>query len=118
MLEENLIVLNWTHVWTIIAGIFGIGAFFYKLQDKKFDKIDQKFDKIDQRFEKIDQKFDKIDQKIEHIGERMGKVENRMTAMETEMRGINQRLSNVESCVMPRKVFHFEETHKEEPKEN
>lgn len=104
MLEENLIVLNWTHVWGIIAGIFGIGAFFYKLQDKKFDKIDQK--------------FDRIDQKIEHIGERMGKVENRMTAMETEMRGINQRLSNVESCVMPRKVFHFEEPHKEEPKEN
>lgn len=111
MMEQNLIVLSWGHIWAIIAGLFGVGAFFYKLQDKKFDKIDQ-------RFEKIDQKFDKIDQKMEHLSERMGKVENRMIAIETEMRGMNQRLSNVENCVMPRKVFHFEDPPKNEPKEN
>lgn len=111
MMEQNLIALSWGHIWAIIAGLFGVGAFFYKLQDKKFDKIDQ-------RFEKIDQKFDKIDQKMDHLSERMGKFENRMVAIETEMRGMNQRLSNVENCVMPRKVFHFEEPTKDEPKEN
>ena len=95
-MEQN-IILSWGHIWAIIGGLFGVGAFFYKLTDKKFDKIDQK---------------------VDHLGERMGKFENRMTALEVELRGMNQRLSNVESCVMPRKVYHIEEPHKDEAKEN
>ena len=102
-MEQN-IMLSWGHIWAIIGGLFGVGAFFYKLTDKKFDKIDQK--------------FDKINQKVDHLGERMGKFENRMTALEVELRGVNQRLSNVESCVMPRKVYHIEEPPKDEAKEN
>ena len=83
---------------------------------------DAKFDKQDAYMREAkkdtDAKFDKINQKVDHLGERMGNFENRMTALEVELRGVNQRLSNVESCVMPRKVYHIEEPAKEEAKEN
>ena len=46
-------------------------------------------------------------------------MSQRITDLKTDM---NQRLSNIENCVMPRKVFHFEESHHkedhDEPKEN
>ena len=64
---------------------------------------------------------------------RFNAIENRLTSLEAESKNMsqritdlktdmNQRLSNIESCVMPRKVFHFEESHHkedhDEPKEN
>ena len=89
--------MDWTQALTII-GVF-IGGFFYLMV-----KIDS-------------------NQKENNI--RFNGLENRLTSLEaetkSELRHINQRLSNIENCVMPRKVFHFEESHKndhEEPKEN
>ena len=61
----------------------------------------------------------RMDSNQKQTNEKLNSLENRMTGIEVEMRGMNQRLSNVENCVMPRKVFRFEETeHKDEPKEN
>ena len=101
-------MLSWGHIWAIVGGLFGVGAFFYKLTDKKFDKIDQKFDKIDQKLDSF--------QKETYV--KFNSLDSRMTALEVELRGVNQRLSNVESCVMPRKVYHIEEPPKDEAKEN
>jgi len=30
-MDQNLIVLSWGNIGAILAGIFGVGAFFYKL---------------------------------------------------------------------------------------
>ena len=117
-MEQN-IMLSWGHIWAIVAGIFGVGAFFYKLTDKKFDKIDQKFDKIDQKFDKQDAKIDKL---IDHLCSFEKNTEHRLTKLEvettTELRNINQRLSTIEGYLVPRKVFHIEEPPKDEAKEN
>ncbi|MFT5318107.1 MAG: hypothetical protein ACI8RA_001369 [Chlamydiales bacterium] len=59
--------------------------------------------------------------RLEGLGNKMNSLENKITTLEvemrTEMRNVNQRLSTIEGYLVPRKVFHFEET-KEEPKEN
>ena len=45
-------------------------------------------------------------------------TEHRLTKLEMEVKNTNQRLSTLEGYLVPRKVFHFEEPHKDEPKEN
>lgn len=102
--------MDWTQALTVI-GVF-IGGFIYLIS-------------------KMDANQKENNAKSDQLGNRIGKVENRLTALESESKNasqritdlktdINQRLSNIENCVMPRKIFHFEETHKdeEESKEN
>lgn len=129
--------MDWTQALTIIISIFGlflvaIPFIIVRMDSHKKDSA-QKIDsfqkennaKFEQLLNRIDQKSDhleqKIDSKFEAINTRFNAMENRLTAMEVEIKSTNQRLSNIESCVMPRKVFHFEESHKDdhdEPKEN
>jgi len=45
-------------------------------------------------------------------------TEHRLTKLEMEVKNTNQCLSTMEGYLVPRKVFHFEEPHKDEPKEN
>ena len=93
--------MDWTQTLTIL-GVF-IGGFFFLMTRMDSNKKD-------------------IDHKLEGINNRLNGIENRLTAVEVEIKNTNQRLSNIESCVMPRKVYHFEESpHKDdhnEPKEN
>jgi len=138
---EQSITLSWTHVWGVIAGIFGVGAFFYKLTehyireakkdtDAKFDKqdaymreakkdTDAKFDKQDAYMREAkkdtDAKFDKL---IETLSSFQKNAEHRFTKLEMEAKNTNQRLTTIEGYLVPKKVYHFEEPHKEEPKEN
>ena len=67
---------------------------------------------------KMDTKFGQIDNKFEHLGDRIGKVENRLTAMEVEIKNVNQRLSTIESYLVPKKFYRIDDHSKDEPKEN
>lgn len=63
--------------------------------------------------------MNRMDANQKQNNDRFNSLENRMTAIEVEIKNINQRLSTIENCLMPRKVFRFEEPdHKDEPKEN
>ena len=94
--------MDWTQTLTIL-GVF-IGGFFFLMA------------RMDSNKKELEQK---MDSKFDGINTRFNSLENRLTAVEVEIKNINQRLSNIENCVMPRKVFHFEEhEHKDEPKEN
>lgn len=66
----------------------------------------------------MDTKFGQMDNKFEHLGDRIGKVENRLTAMEVEIKNVNQRLSTIESYLVPKKFYHIEDHSKNETKEN
>ena len=107
-MEQN-IVLSWGHIWVIIAGLFGAGAFFYKLIDKKFDKIDEK---IDQKFNKVDEKFEKLQYAIKEVNDRLSSfeknAEHRLTKLEMEAKSTNQRLSTIENFLIPKKIYQFE----------
>jgi len=89
--------MDWTQALTII-GVFA--AFFIYI------------------ISKMDTKFGQIDNKFEHLGDRIGKVENRLTAMEVEIKNVNQRLSTIESYLVPKKFYHIEDHSKDETKEN
>lgn len=113
MTEQNLIVLSWGHIWGIIAGLFAVGAFFYKLLDKKFDKQESSIKEIKEKlssFEKnTEHRLTKLEMETKNTNQRL-----------TDFQGqVNQRLTTIEGYLVPRKVFHFEETeNKDEPKEN
>lgn len=101
--------MDWTQTLTIL-GVF-IGGFFFLMarMDSNKKELEQKIGSLEQ----------KMDSKFDGINTRFNALENRLTALEVEIKSTNQRLSNIENCVMPRKVFHFEEhEHKDEPKEN
>jgi len=121
--------MDWTQALTIIFSTVGfvLVLFIYLMSrmDNKFAHMDNKFEQLlnrmDSNQKESNARFDAINGKFEAVSTRFNGLENRLTAMEVEIKNTNQRLSNIENCVMPRKVFHFEESHKggdEEPKEN
>jgi len=93
--------MDWTQALTVI-GVF-IGGFIYLIS--------------------------KMDANQKENNTRFNGIENRLTAMEVEVKNtnqriddfkheINQRLFSLESYLIPKKVFHFEEDNDKEPKEN
>ena len=129
--------MDWTQALTIIFSTVGVVFIFFiylmSRMDNKFsqllNRMDSNHKELEQKMDHLEQKMDsnqkeleqKMDSKFDAVNTRFNAVENRLTAVEVEIKSTNQRLSNIENCVMPRKVFHFEESHKggdEEPKEN
>lgn len=102
--------MDWTQALTVI-GVF-IGGFFFLMNRMDANKKDLE--------QKIDANQKENNSRFDAMNTRFNNLENRQTAMEVEIKNINQRLSNIENCVMPRKVYHFEASHKdnEESKEN
>lgn len=103
--------MDWTQALTIIFSTVGfVLVLFIYLMSRMDNKFEQLLNRVDSKFDAMNTRFNSL--------------ENRLTALEaetkSELRNINQRLSNIENCIMPRKVFHFQEPHRdqEEPKEN
>jgi seryl-tRNA synthetase len=130
-------IMDWTQSITIIgtniAIIFGFVIYMLGRMDSNKRDTDNK---IESAQKENNAKFDKMiglmDSNQKENNTRFNGLENRLTSLEAEAKNtsqritdlktdMNQRLSNIENCIMPRKVFHFEESHKddhEEPKEN
>ena len=87
----------------------------YKLLSKKFEWIDKRFDKTDEKFDKIGANLKELRETLTAFEKNS---EHRLTVLEMEAKNTNQRLSNIEGYLVPRKVYHIEEPHEEEPKEN
>lgn len=97
--------MDWTQAFAIM-GVF-IAAFLYMMS--RLDSTKKEIsDKLEVSQKQNNEKFDVMNQRLTTL-----EVE-----MRTEMRNVNQRLSTIEGYLVPRKVFHFEEPSKEEPKEN
>lgn len=110
--------MDWTQALTIIVSVFGLFLvaipYLISRMDNKFEHLLNKMDANKKDLE------NKIDANQKENNTRFNSLENRLTAVEVEIKNTNQRLSNIENCVMPRKVYRFEASHKndEEPKEN
>lgn len=108
--------MDWTQTLTIL-GVF-IGGFFFLMtrMDSNKKELEQKMD-LNQK--ENNTRFNAIENRLTSLEAESKNMSQRITDLKTDM---NQRLSNIESCVMPRKVFHFEESHHkedhDEPKEN
>ena len=107
-----MIIMDWTQALTVI-GVF-IGGFIYMMNKLDANKKDTDT---------------KMESHQKENNTRFNGIENRLTAMEVEVKNINQRiddfkhetsqrLSTIEGYLVPKKVFHFEETKDEEPKKN
>ncbi len=118
--------MDWTQTLTTIIATFALlfGFIIYLMNRMDSNKRDTD--------RKVESSFKELDNKIESFQKessmRFNGLENRLTSLEAEAKNtsqritdlktdMNQRLSNIENCVMPRKVFHFEESHKEDPEE-
>ena len=114
--------MDWTQTLTIIISVFGLFLvaipFLISRMDSNKRDTDQKFELINGKFDAVNNKLNGIENRLTSLEAEAKNTSQRITDLKTDM---NQRLSNIENCVMPRKVFHFEESHKggdEEPKEN
>lgn len=118
---DESIVLDWSHVWGVIGGLFALLCLFYKLIDKKFDKQDTY---MREAKKDTDAKFDKLQNSIKEIGDKLASfekhAEHRLTKIEMEAKNTNQRLLTIENFLIPKKVYRLEEPVRpsEEPKEN
>ena len=136
--------MDWTQALTIIFSTVGfvLVLFIYLMSrmDNKFAHMDNKFEQLLNRMDSNHKELEqKMDSNQKENNTRFNGLENRLTSLEAETKNtnqridstnqritdlktdMNQRLSNIENCIIPRKVFHFEESHKggdEEPKEN
>lgn len=118
--------MDWTQAITIMGT--SVTGFVFLLT-----RMDNKFEKLLVRMEANKQD---LDHKIESIQKenntRFNGIENRLTSLEAEVKNtsqritdlkidMNQHLSNIENCVMSRKILPFEGKYKEDheqPKEN
>jgi hypothetical protein len=107
--------MDWTQSLTIIFTVFGmLLAFVIYLMSR----IDSNQKESNAKFEQL---LNKIDSKFDTVNTRFNALENRLTAVEVEIKSTNQRLSTIESFLIPRNILPFEGHHKEdheEPKEN
>ena len=93
----------------------------------RFEAINGKFEAMNGRFNGIENRLTSMESEIKNVNQNLGqriestnqRIDNtnqRITDLKTDM---NQRLSTIEGYLVPKKVFHFEESdHKDEPKEN
>ena len=125
--------MDWTQTLTTIIATFALlfGFIIYLMNRMDSNKKDTDR-KVESSFKELDNKIESFQKessaKFEAMNGRFNGIENRLTSLEAEAKNtsqritdlkvdMNQRLSNIENCVMPRKVFHFEESHKEDPEE-
>ena len=121
--------MDWTQAVTIIgtnlAVIFGFVIFllgrmdsFQKENNTKFEQLLNRMDanqkENNTRFNGLENRLTSLEAEVKNTNQRIDSTNQRITDLKVDM---NQRLSNIENCVMPRKVFHFEESHKEDPEE-
>ena len=114
--------MDWTQALTII-GVF-IGGFFYlmvkgdsnqKENNAKFEVMNGRFNGLENRLTSLEAETKNTNQRITDMGQ---KLDQRIGDLKTDM---NQRLSTIESFLLPRNILPFEGHHKdehEEPKEN
>lgn len=67
---------------TGVAG--GLGLFFWKIIDKRFDKMDKQFEEINEKFEKIDSEFKSVRQEIREVRDVVYDVKERLSVLEAE----------------------------------
>ena len=109
---------DWTQALTIIITVFGMLLAFVIYLMSRIDSNQKETNaKFEQLLNRMDTNQKESNAKFESMNTRLNAIENRLTAVEVEIKSTNQRLSNIENCIMPRKVFHFEESHKEDPEE-
>lgn len=99
--------MDWTQALTII----GINVALFIYLSNRMENLRSEM--------KSEIRDSKSDIKTE-MNQRFSDVNQRLTTIETENKDISKRLSSIESYLVPKKVFHFEEPkHEEEPpKEN
>ena len=67
--------MDWAHLSELIGVVGGMGFFFWKIIDKRFDKIDDRFEKIDKRFDKVDEELKDIRMEVRDVRERVSVLE-------------------------------------------
>ena len=111
--------MDWTQTLTIL-GVF-IGGFFFLMarMDSNQKENNAKFEAMNSRFNGLENRLTAMEVEIKNTSQRIDSTNQRITDFKTDM---NQRLSSIEGYLVPRKVFHFEESHHkgdhDEPKEN
>ena len=129
--------MDWTQAITIIgtniAFIFGFVIYMLGKMDGNKRDTDHKVEAAQKENNtKLERVLDLMESNQKENNTRFNSIENRLTAMEVEIKNtnqrltdfqgqMNQRLSTIEGYLIPKKVFHFDEPHKndhEEPKEN
>jgi len=73
---------------TVLAGVFGLLAWFSRKLDAQFEKIDARFEKIDTRFEKIDTRFEKIDARLDRLTDEVTEVKIAIARLEGPRPGL------------------------------
>jgi len=124
--------MEWTQTLTII-GVFA--AFFIYLISKmdsmqkennikfegvnaKFENINVKFSSLENRMTGMEAEIKGVNQRIDSTNQRITDLNQRLSSIETENKDISKRLSSIEGYLAPKKVFHFGDSQKDEPKEN
>ena len=114
--------MDWTQTLTIIVSIFGLFLVAIPYLISRMDANQKENNaKFEVMLNRIDANQKESSNKFEAMNGRFNGLENRLTAIEVEVKNINQRLTTIENCVMPRKVFefkHHDKPEEEEPKEN
>ena len=114
--------MDWTQTLTIL-GVF-VAGFVYMMSRMDSHKRDTD-QKIDHLGEQLSNRIDKMEKES---NTRFSGIENRLTAMEAESKNtsqrltdlktdINQRLSNIEGYLVPKKIYRFVDEPEDHPKE-
>jgi hypothetical protein len=114
-------MMDWTQSLTIIISVFGLFlvAIPYLISKLEANQKENngKFDAMNIRFNSLENRLTALEAETKF---ELRNINQRLSNIEIESKDVSKRLSSIDSYLSPKKVFHFEEHHRddEEPKEN
>ena len=116
--------IDWSTIATILT-IIGTAALMFKSLKGDIVKLKEELKSDNNKLkEELKGDIKEVRGEVKSLADRLSsfekQTEHRLTKIEMEIKASNQRLSTMESYLVPKKVFHFEEPPKatDEPKEN
>lgn len=67
---------------SVVVAIAGLGGWFIRRVDARFDRMDAQFARVDARFEKVDARFDRLEDRIAGIEHELTEVKIAVARLE------------------------------------
>lgn len=64
---------------SVVVAFAGLGAWFIRRLDARFERVDARFDQVDARFDQVDARFERVDARFDRLEDRIAGVEHELT---------------------------------------
>lgn len=64
---------------SVVVAFAGLGGWFIRRVDARFDRVDAQFDRVHAQFDRVDARFEKVDARFDRLEDRIAGIEHELT---------------------------------------